>query len=70
MEEDSVEFLKKVSWSIFLGFVWLMINIGVAMYNGWVVPENGLEWKHIIFYIWAVLSTLLMLRKVKQIWKK
>lgn len=69
MEEDSIRFLKKVALSILMGLVWLFINIGVSMYNGWVVPQDGLEWKHVLFYVWAVFSTLYMIRLLYQTWK-
>ena len=69
MEEDSIRFLKKVAFSILIGLIWLFINIGVSMYNDWVVPQNGLEWKHILFYVWAILSTLFMIRQLLNTWK-
>jgi FtsH-binding integral membrane protein len=70
MEDDASEFLKRVVWSLSSGLVWLIINLGVGIYAGWMVPENGITLGNIIFYIWMLLSLGLLIYVNYRIWKK
>jgi len=70
MEDDAAQFLKRVVWSLSSGLLWLIINLGVGIYAGWMVPENGITLGNIIFYIWMVFSLGLLIYVNYQIWKK
>ncbi len=70
MEDDAAQFLKRVVWSLSSGLLWLIINLGIGIYAGWMVPENGITLGNIIFYIWMGLSLGLLIYINYQIWKK
>jgi len=70
MEEDASRFLKRVVWSISSGLLWLLINLGIGIYNGWMVPENGIRAANIIFYIWMALSLGVLIYVNYRIWKE
>ena len=70
MEDDAAQFLKRVVWSLSSGLLWLIINLGIGIYAGWMVPENGITLGNIIFYIWMLLSLGLLIYVNYRIWKK
>jgi len=70
MEDDAAEFLKRVVWSLSSGLLWLIINLGVGIYAGWMVPENGITLGNIIFYLWMLISLGVLIWINYKIWKK
>jgi FtsH-binding integral membrane protein len=70
MEDDARDFLKRIVWSLSLGLLWLVTNIGIGAYNRLLVPEHGLTIGHIIFYIWMVASLTALIWINIRIWKK
>jgi FtsH-binding integral membrane protein len=70
MEEDASRFLKRVMWSLSSGLIWLFINIGLGIYNGWMIPEGKISLVNIIFYVWAVLSLGALIWVNYKIWKE
>lgn len=69
MEEDVIRFLKKAVWTISSVLLWLLINMVLAIHQGWMVPQHQLEWQHILFYLWALLSLFLLIRFNYRLWK-
>lgn len=71
MVEDEVkDFLKRIVWSVSLGFLWLTLTLGIGAYNQLLVPENGLSIGNIIFYIWGVGSLITLIWVYVRIWRK
>lgn len=70
MEEDASRFLKRVMWSLSSGLIWLFINIGLGIYNGWMIPEGKISLVNIIFYVWAMLSLGALIWVNYKIWKE
>jgi hypothetical protein len=70
MEEDASRFLKRVMWSLSSGLIWLFINIGLGIYNGWMIPEGKIGIINIIFYVWALLSLGALVWVNYKIWKE
>ncbi len=70
MEEDASRFLKRVVWSLSSGLLWLFINLGLGIYNGWMVPVHGITIGNIIFYIWMGISLGLLIWVNYKIWKE
>lgn len=57
-------------WSLSSGLIWLFINIGLGIYNGWMIPEGKISLVNIIFYVWAVLSLGALIWVNYKIWKE
>lgn len=70
MEPDASRFLKRVIWSLSSGLVWLIINLSVGIYNGWMVPKHAVSIGNIIFYIWVAISLGLLVWINYRIWKE
>ncbi|MBC7850070.1 MAG: hypothetical protein H7Y31_10050 [Chitinophagaceae bacterium] len=70
IEDDASNFLKRIVWSISSVLVWLFINVAIGIYNGWMIPENGVKIGNIIFYIWFVVSLSILIWINYKIWKE
>lgn len=70
MEQEVKDFLKRIVWSVSLGFLWLVLTLGIGAYNHLLVPENGWSIGHIIFYIWFAGSLAGLIWINYRIWRK
>ena len=70
MEPEVRRFLKKIVLSLSLGLMWLIINLGVGIYAGFMVPEHGVTIGNIVFYIWMGLSLAGLLWYLLKLWKE
>lgn len=69
MEDDAKRFLKRIVWTLSLGLLWLFINLGLGIYNGWMVPEKNIGPANIIFYVWMGVSLAALIWINYRIWK-
>jgi tellurite resistance protein TehA-like permease len=70
MEEDIKDFLKRIVWSVSLGFLWLTLTLGIGTYNQLLVPEHTITIGNIIFYIWMAGTLAALIYINYRIWKK
>lgn len=70
MEEDASRFLQRIVWTISSVLLWMFINLGLGIYNGWMVPENGIGIINIIFYTWMAISLVALIWFNYRIWKE
>lgn len=70
MEPEVKDFLRRIVWSVALGFLWLTLTLGIGAYNNLLVPENGVSIGNIIFYIWFVLSLSGLIWVYYRLWRK
>ncbi|THU36836.1 hypothetical protein FAM09_17880 [Niastella caeni] len=70
MEDDVKDFLKRIVWSVFLGFLWLTTTLGIGTYNDLLVPNPSISIGNIIFYIWMASSLAALIYINYRIWKK
>jgi hypothetical protein len=68
VEDDAKDFLKRVVWSLTLGILWLVTNIGIGAYNDLFTPTGTVG--NIIFYCWNVISLVALIWINWRIWKK
>jgi len=69
MEPDIREFLVKVLNSIAMGLVFLLLNITLGIYFKLGIPEQGLSWYHILYYLFLLFSFFLLIRYYIRLWK-
>lgn len=70
MEDDVKDFLKRIVWTVSLGFLWLTLTLGIGAYNDLMVPHQTLTIGNIIFYIWSAASLTTVIYIFVRIWKK
>jgi FtsH-binding integral membrane protein len=69
-QDDPRDFLRRVVWSLSLGLVWLVSNLGIGTYTGLMVPEKSVTIGNMLFYVWMVSSLSALIWINVRIWKK
>ena len=70
MEEDILDFFKRIVKTVSLLLLWLLIFLGMGIYNNWAIPVNGMHWPNYLFYVLALVSGFFLFRQIKQYWSK
>lgn len=70
MEPEVVAFLKRVGLSIFLTFCWLALNVTVGLRFNLAFVEGSVSLGNILFYIWMVISFIMLLIYLLKLWSK
>lgn len=70
MEEDASRFLKRIVWTISSVLIWMIINLGLGIFNGWMIPEHGVAITNILFYVWLLISLVILIWFNYKIWKE
>jgi len=69
MEPEVREFLARISQTIGLVVMWMFINSTIGIMFGWAFTNGHVTTGNIIFYIWFVLSLVLMVWMLIRLWK-
>lgn len=69
MEPEALEFLKRVSKSILIAFIWLSINAIAAVKGDNAFIVGHVRIGNVLFYIWFVLSLVLLVYFFRRVWK-
>ena len=70
MEPEVIEFLKRVTLSIFLAFLWLAINTTIGIKFNLAFVEEKVTIGNVFFYIWLVTSFILLLFFFIRLWRE
>lgn len=70
MEPGIREFFKRLVMSISLLILWMAINLVIGIKYNYAFYDDSMHWYNIIFYIWLVLSFILLMWIYKKIWEK
>lgn len=70
MEPEVREFLRRIMYSVVIGFTWMMINSTFGIMFGFAFFETGFTWGNAIFYTWFIASFGLMLWLYFKLWRK
>ncbi|MEO8711083.1 MAG: hypothetical protein ABI405_03115 [Parafilimonas sp.] len=70
MEPEVREFFRRISLSIGLFIVWVMVNVIIGVKLGYAFFEDKIDWGNIVFYIWVIGSLAALIWGCMQIWKK
>lgn len=69
MEPEVRAFLQKVGLSVFVALVWLSINSVAAIKNDNAFIQGPLRLANILFYIWFIISLVLLVYIYKKLWR-
>jgi hypothetical protein len=69
MEPEMLEFLKKISKSIFIAVAWLGVTSIAAIKGDNAFIEGEVRLGNVIFYIWFVISIVLVIWLYRKLWK-
>ena len=68
MEEDAKAFLLRVVRSLTAALLWLFVNMTLGIYIGLLLFDRSPSTANIIFYIWFLLSIVLLIRYLMKTW--
>lgn len=69
-EPDVRHFLVSIAKIVSLTLMWLMLTLGLGLYNNWLIPKGSLGWPNYVFYIIVVATFVLLIRKLIEFWKQ
>lgn len=69
MEPEAAAFLRRVGNSLAIGFIWLAINATAAIKGDNAFIGHQLTIGNILFYLWFVISIVILIKLYKKIWK-
>lgn len=69
MEPEAAAFLRRVGNSLAIGFVWLAVNATAAIKGDNAFIGDQITIGNILFYIWFVISIVILVILYKKIWK-
>ncbi len=70
MEPEVVAFLKRVAFSIFLLFFWLVTTVVIGLKFNLAFINGSLSTGNVLFYVWMIGSFISLLLYLIKIWKK
>lgn len=70
MEPEMKRYLRKVLNTIFIGLLWLMLNVTFGIYFGFAFSGDGIGVGNIIYYAGFLLSLGGMLWLFYRMWKE
>jgi hypothetical protein len=69
MEPDVREFLVRIMQTISMSIVWLLVNMTLGIYFDFAFFENKPSSGNYLFYLWFIISFILLLRYFRNKWK-
>ena len=69
MESDAKELLVKVSKSLLVALLWLMINMTFGIYFGWLFFGDHMTVGNYVFYGFMIITFVLMVWYQIRLWK-
>ena len=69
MDPEVAKYFKKIVRSLIAGLMWLFSNITLGIYFQLAYSDRYAEIVHILFYIWLILSLVLLLWYFYKVWK-
>lgn len=69
MEDETRAFLVLILNSIAITLIWMIANMLVGIYIGFAFFEGSPNWKNIVYYIAALATFILLVRRLRSKWK-
>jgi len=69
-DPEVTRYFKKIINSLFTGLMWLFINITAGIYFELAYSKRYPSYIHVLFFVWLVLSLILLLWYYYKIWSK
>jgi hypothetical protein len=69
MEDDTRGFLVKILNTISFVLIWMITNVFLGIFLGYGFFEGSPDWKNIAFYIFFLVTFLLLVRYLFRKWR-
>jgi membrane protein DedA with SNARE-associated domain len=67
---ELVLFFVKIVRTLFLGALWMLINVFLGLFLGFAIPEESTPGRMIFFYSWFTLSLIAYVYIIWRWWRK
>ena len=68
MEPETLAFLKRVGYSIFVALLWLAINAVAAIKGDNAFIGERITLANVLFYTWFIISVIILIRVYRKMW--
>ncbi len=68
MEPEVAAFLRRVGWSLTIGFVWLAVNATAAIKGDNAFIGDHITLGNVLFYLWFIISIIILVLVYKKMW--
>lgn len=69
MEDETVQFLKRIAESIGILILWMLVQITFGIYKNYGFFEHQPSWQNIVYYIFFIGTCVLLYAHLKKKWK-
>ena len=69
MEDETREFLVRIMQTISLALVWMLVNVYIGIYKDYAFFEDHPNWTNYLYYAFALITLVLLLRHLWRKWK-
>lgn len=70
MDPEVMKYFKKILNSFFIGLLWMFVIATLGLYFQMGFVAGRLQWYNWFFYVFFVLSLILLIRIYYKIWKE
>jgi hypothetical protein len=70
MDEETVQFLKRIAESIGILILWMLVQITFGIYKNYGFFEHTPSWKNIAYYVFFIGSGIALYIHLTKKWKK
>ncbi len=68
MEDDAKKFLMRVGKTLSAAFLWLLINVFIGIYMGWMFFYDKPTTGNYVFYSWMLITIVALLFYFRKVW--
>ena len=69
MEDETRDFLVRIMQTISLALVWMLVNVYIGIYKDYAFFEDHPNWTNYLYYAFALITLVLLLRHLWRKWK-
>ena len=69
MEDETRDFLVRILNTIAIVLLWMIVNVYIGIYRKYAFYDSRLNWTNYLYYAFALLSLVFMLRYLWRKWK-
>jgi hypothetical protein len=69
MEPETAAFFRKIGYTVLVVFLWMGITAAAALFRDSAFIEDKIRLANGFFYLWFVLSLVLVIKILKKLWK-
>jgi hypothetical protein len=70
MDPEMAAFFKRISYTVLIAFIWLAINATAAIKGDNAFIGDHITLGNVIFYVWFIVSVIILIVIYKKMWFK